>query len=189
MFQGLEMFGAALGTFINFRTLINVVWATELGIIIGMLPGLTATMGVALLTTLTYTMAPNDAIIILICMYVGSIYGGSRSAILLNIPGTPANAATTIDGFPLAKAGQAGHAIGIATTGSFLGSVIGMLFLAVFTPMIGNVALSFQSYEFVWFAIFGIIICGNLTAPKDPLKGWIAGFIGLFVAMIGMEGI
>ncbi len=189
MFQGLEMFGAALGTFINFRTLINVVWATELGIIIGMLPGLTATMGVALLTTLTYTMAPSDAILILICMYVGSIYGGSRSAILLNIPGTPANAATTIDGFPLAKAGKAGHAIGIATTGSFLGSMIGMLFLAVFTPMIGNVALSFQSYEFVWFAIFGIIICGNLTAPKDPLKGWIAGFIGLFVAMIGMEGI
>ena len=64
-----------------------------------------------------------------------------------------------------------------------------MIFLAIFTPMIGSVALSFQSFEFVWFAIFGIIICGNLTAPKDPLKGWISGFIGLFVAMIGMEGI
>lgn len=189
MFEGLGLFGSALLGFLNFRTLLNAVWATELGIIIGMLPGLTATMGVALLTTLTYTMAANDAIFILICMYIGSIYGGSRSAILLNIPGTPANAATTLDGFPLAKAGQAGKAIGIATTGSFLGSVIGMLFLAVFTPLIGSVALSFQSFEFVWFAIFGIIICGNLTAPKDPLKGWIAGFIGLFVAMIGMEGI
>jgi putative tricarboxylic transport membrane protein len=173
----------------TWQTLINTIWATELGIIIGMLPGLTATMGVALLTTLTYTLAPNDAILILICMYIGAIYGGSRSAILLNIPGTPANAATTLDGFPLAKAGKAGKAIGIATTGSFLGSVIGMLFLAVFTPLIGSVALSFQSFEFVWFSIFGIIICGNLTAPKDPLKGWIAGFIGLFVAMIGMEGI
>lgn len=189
MFEGLEMFGAAIGTFLNFRTLLNVIWSTELGIIIGMLPGLTATMGVALLTTLTYTMAPTDAILILICMYIGAIYGGSRSAILLNIPGTPANAATTLDGFPLAKSGKGGKAIGLATTGSFLGSIIGMLFLAVFTPMIGNVALSFQSFEFVWFAIFGIIICGNLTAPKDPLKGWIAGFIGLFVAMIGMEGI
>ncbi|HCO48077.1 MAG TPA: transporter, partial [Spirochaetaceae bacterium] len=90
---------------------------------------------------------------------------------------------------PLAKMGQAGRAIGIATTGSFLGSVIGMIAMAIFTPMIGNVALSFQSFEFVWFAIFGIIICGNLTAPKDPLKGWISGFLGLFVAMIGMEGI
>ena len=189
MFQGLQLFGQAILSFMTFQTLFNAVWATELGIIIGMLPGLTATMGVALLTTLTYTMAPNDAILILICMYIGAIYGGSRSAILLNIPGTPANAATTLDGFPLAKMGQAGKAIGLATTGSFLGSVIGMIFLAVFTPMIGSVALSFQSFEFVWFAIFGIIICGNLTAPKDPLKGWISGFIGLFVAMIGMEGI
>ncbi|MFA6366874.1 MAG: tripartite tricarboxylate transporter permease, partial [Candidatus Hydrogenedentales bacterium] len=189
MFQGLEMFGDALATFMNFKTLINVTWATELGIIIGMLPGLTATMGVALLTTLTYTMPASDAILVLICMYIGAIYGGSRSAILLNIPGTPANAATTLDGFPLAKMGRAGEAIGLATTGSFLGSMIGMFFLAVFTPMIGNVALSFQSFEFVWFAIFGIIICGNLTAPKDPLKGWISGFIGLFVAMVGMEGI
>ncbi len=189
MFQGLELFGGALLSFLNFRSLFNVIWATELGIIIGMLPGLTATMGVALLTTLTYTMQANDAILILICMYIGSIYGGSRSAILLNIPGTPASASTTLDGFPLAKAGQAGRAIGIATTGSFLGSVIAMIAMSIFTPMIGNVALSFQSFEFVWFAIFGIIICGNLTAPKDPLKGWIAGFIGLFVAMIGMEGI
>ncbi|MDR2589279.1 MAG: tripartite tricarboxylate transporter permease [Spirochaetales bacterium] len=189
MFEGIEMFGAALWGFLNVRTIFNALWATQLGIVIGMLPGLTATMGVALLTTLTFHMAAGDAILILICMYVGSIYGGSRSAILLNIPGTPANAATTVDGFPLAKAGLAGKAIGIATTGSFLGSVIGMFTMALFTPLIGSVALEFQSFEFFWFAIFGIVICGNLTAPKDPLKGWLAGFLGLFVAMIGMEGI
>jgi putative tricarboxylic transport membrane protein len=173
MFKGLELFGTAVISFLSLRTLFNALWATQLGIIIGMLPGLTATMGVALLTTLTFKMAANDAILILICMYVGAIYGGSRSAILLNIPGTPANAATTVDGYPLAMQGKAGKAIGIATTGSFLGSVIGMLAMLVFTPMLGNVALKFQSFEFVWFAIFGIIICGNLTAPKDPLKGWI----------------
>jgi len=189
MLQGLQMFSNALLGFLNARSLFDALWATQLGIIIGMLPGLTATMGVALLTTLTFSMAPNNAILILICMYIGAIYGGSRSAILLNIPGTPANAATTVDGYPLAKQGRAGEAIGIATTGSFLGSVIGMLALAIFTPLIGSVALSFQSFEFVWFSIFGIIICGNLTAPKDPLKGWISGFIGLFIAMIGMEGI
>ncbi len=186
---GLQMlFNAVIGIF-NPRSIFDALWATQLGIIIGMLPGLTATMGVALLTTLTFNMAPNNAILILICMYIGAIYGGSRSAILLNIPGTPANAATTVDGYPLALKGEAGRAIGIATTGSFLGSVIGMLALAIFTPLIGSVALSFQSFEFFWFSIFGIVICGNLTAPKDPLKGWIAGFLGLFVAMIGMEGI
>jgi putative tricarboxylic transport membrane protein len=145
-------------------------------------------MGIALMTTLTFKMAANNAIIILICMYIGAIYGGSRSAILLNIPGTPANAATAVDGYPLAKQGLAGRAIGIATTGSFIGSVIGMLFLATLTPLIGSIALQFKSFEFFWFAIFGIIICGNLTAPKDPAKGWIAGFIGLLVAMVGADG-
>ncbi|NLJ45608.1 MAG: tripartite tricarboxylate transporter permease, partial [Treponema sp.] len=189
MFEGLKLFGQAIVTTFTFRALFDALWATQLGIIIGMLPGLTATMGVALLTTLTFNMAPNNAILILICMYIGAIYGGSRSAILLNIPGTPANAATTVDGYPLALQGKAGKAIGIATTGSFLGSVIGMIAMAIFTPLIGSFALRFQSFEFVWFSIFGIIICGNLTAPKDPLKGWIAGFLGLFVAMIGMEGI
>ena len=189
MFDGLFMFGKALSGFLNPMTLFHVLWSTQLGIIIGMLPGLTATMGVALLTTLTLSMSPNDAILILICIYVGTIYGGSRTAILLNIPGTPANAATTVEGYPLALQGHAGKAISVATTGSFLGSIAGVLAMAIFTPVLGNVALKFQSYEFFWLAIFGIVICGNLTAPKDPLKGWISGFLGLFVAMIGMEGI
>jgi putative tricarboxylic transport membrane protein len=188
MFDGLRMLGEALVGFMKPDILLSVLWSTALGIIIGMLPGLTATMGVALLTTLTFKMAANNAIITLICMYIGAIYGGSRSAILLNIPGTPANAATAVDGYQLAKRGEAGHAIGIATTGSFLGSVIGMIILALFTPWLGSKALLFKSFEMFWFAIFGIIICGNLTAPKDPLKGWIAGFVGLLIAMIGMEG-
>ena len=189
MFEGLEMFGRAFVGFVNPMVLLHVLWATQLGIIMGMLPGLTATMSVALLSTLTIGMAPNNAILILICVYVGCIYGGSRTAILLNIPGTPANAAATVDGFPLAKQGLAGKAISVATTGSFIGSVVGILAMLFFTPLLGAAALRFQSYEFFWLAVFGVVICGNLTAPKDPLKGWIAGFIGLFVAMIGMEPI
>ncbi len=183
------MFLDALASFLHPKIIFDVLWSTQLGIIVGMLPGLTATMGVALMTTLTFKMAADNAVMILVCMYIGAIYGGSRSAILLNIPGTPANAATAVDGHPLARQGLAGRAIGIATTGSFLGSVIGMFMLAFFTPLIGNFALSFKSFEFFWLAIFGIVICGNLTSPKDPLKGWIAGFVGLFIAMIGMEGI
>jgi len=183
------MFLDALASFLHPKIIFDVLWSTQLGIIVGMLPGLTATMGVALMTTLTFKMAADNAVLILVCMYIGAIYGGSRSAILLNIPGTPANAATAVDGHPLARKGMAGRAIGIATTGSFLGSVIGMFMLAFFTPLIGNFALSFKSFEFFWLAIFGVVICGNLTSPKDPLKGWVSGFVGLFVAMIGMEGI
>ena len=189
MFEGLTMFGRAFVGFVSPMVLFHVLWATQLGIIIGMLPGLTATMAVALLSTLTIGMSPSNAILILICIYIGCIYGGSRTAILLNIPGTPANAATTVDGHPLAKQGLAGKAISIATTGSFIGSVIGILAMLFFTPLLGTAALRFQSYEFFWLAVFGVVICGNLTAPKDPLKGWIAGFLGLFVAMIGMEPI
>ena len=164
MLDGLVMFGKAFTGFMNWESLFHVLWATQLGIIVGMLPGLTATMGVALLTTLTIGMAPNHAILILICMYIGCIYGGSRTAILLNIPGTPANAAATVDGFPLAKQGLAGKAIGVATTGSFLGTMIGIVAMALFTPLLGSFALKFQSYEFFWLGIFGIVVCGNLTS-------------------------
>ncbi len=189
MLDGLNYFFDGLLGFLTVRTLFDILWSTQLGIIVGMLPGLTATMGVALMTTLTFSMPPDNAILILVCMYIGAIYGGGRSAILLNIPGTPANAATAMDGHPLAMKGEAGRAIGIGTTGSFLGSIIGMVLLAFCTPLLGNFALNFQSFEFFWLAVFGVVISGNLTAPKDPVKGWISGFLGLFIALIGMEGI
>ncbi|MCG6874539.1 MAG: tripartite tricarboxylate transporter permease [Betaproteobacteria bacterium] len=181
--------GVAFGKFSSPAMALYIVAGTLLGITIGMLPGLTATMGVALLTTLTYRMESDAALMILVCLYVGAIYGGSRSAILLNIPGTPANAATTLDGYPLAKAGRAGPAMGTATTGSFLGTAIGMFFLATVAPILAEYALSFQTHEFFWLAIFGVLISGQLTAAEDPLKGWIAGFLGLAVAMIGQEGL
>lgn len=189
MLDGVGYFFQAILSFITFESLFSIAWATLLGIVVGMLPGLTATLGVALLTTLTFSMPSGDAILVLICMYVGAIYGGSRSAILLNIPGTPANAATVLDGHPLARRGEAGKAMGIATAGSFLGSFIGMLLLATIAPFLAEAALRFQSYEFFWLAIFGVVIAGRLTALEDPLKGWIAGFIGLLIAMVGQEGI
>jgi putative tricarboxylic transport membrane protein len=189
MLDGLSYLANAFAVFANFETLLNVCWATFIGIVIGALPGLTATMGVALLTTLTYKMDASQAILVLISTYVGAIYGGSRSAILLNIPGTPANAATTLDGFPLAKKGMAGEAMGLATSASVVGTLIGVLFLAGIAPLLAEFALSFGSYEYFWLAIFGIVIAGQMTAFDDPMKGWIAGFIGLLVAMVGQEGI
>jgi len=187
--DGLTYFLDALVSFMQPGTLFSVGWATLLGMTVGMLPGLTATLGVALLTTLAFRMEAGDAILILICMYAGAIFGGSRSAILLNIPGTPANAASALDGFPLARAGKAGHALGLATVGSFCGSMVGMLMLALIAPVLAEFALKFGSPEFFWLALFGIVISGRLTAVDDPLKGWIAGFLGLLVAMVGQEGI
>jgi putative tricarboxylic transport membrane protein len=187
MFDGLLLFGNSIANFATPTTILYALGACLVGLIIGALPGLTATMGVALMTTLTIALPSNVALLILICTYVGAIYGGSRSAILLNIPGTPASAASCLDGYALARQGLAGRAMGIATTGSVLGTWIGMIALALFTPVLGEAALKFGAYEFFWLAVFGVVISGNLTG-NDPLKGWIAGFFGLFIASIGQEG-
>ena len=159
-----------------------------MGIVIGCLPGLSATLTISLLTTLTIKLPANDAILILICAYAGTIYGGSRSAILLNIPGTAANAAACLDGYQLARKGQAGRAMGIATTGSVIGSVFGIICLAILTPALAEVALTFQSYEFFWLCLFGVMMSGSITGTS-PLKGWIMGILGLFAAQIGQDGI
>lgn len=160
----------------NIADLLYCFVAVQLGIIFGMLPGLTATVGVAILTALTFKWDPGNAIMVLIGIYVGAIYGGSRTAILLNIPGTPASAATCLDGFPLSKTGRASEALGLATTASMLGSLVGLIALSFLTPLLANTALEFKSYEVFWLAVFGVAICGNLTAAKDPLKGWISGY-------------
>ncbi len=189
MMEGLAGFAAAIVALATPMSVFHVAWATLLGIFVGSLPGLTATMGVALLTTLTYTMERDTAILVLICMYVGAIYGGSRSAILLNIPGTPASAATSLDGYPLAQKGQAGYAMALATAGSALGTLVGIVMLVVLAPPLAEIALDFGSFEFFWLAVFGIVISGQLTGGVAPLKGYIAGLLGLMVAMIGSEGI
>ncbi|UXN70275.1 tripartite tricarboxylate transporter permease [Devosia neptuniae] len=185
--EGLVLLGQGIAHFLTPGSLFNVAWATLLGVTIGILPGLTATMGVALLVTLTYKMAPDQAILTLMCVYLGAIYGGSRTAILLNIPGTPANAAATLDGYPLAQQGKAGLAMGLATTSSTLGTMVGIFFLAIIAPLLSEAALKFGSYEFFWLALFGVVISGQMTGSDTPLKGYIAGILGLLVAMIGME--
>ncbi len=158
-----------------------------MGIIFGAMPGLTATLGVALLTTLTYGMDTNTALIALLGIYVGGVYGGSYASILINIPGTAAAAATALDGYPLACKGEAGRALGLTTTSSAIGTFIGMIFVVCFLPLISYIALKFTSFEFFLLAFFGIIISGTISSPDHVYKGWIAGFIGLFLSVIGRD--
>jgi putative tricarboxylic transport membrane protein len=188
MLSGLSALGQAYLSILNVYSLAYGLGGALLGIIVGCLPGLSATLCIALLTTLTIKMAPNDAILILICSYVGTLYGGSRTAILLNIPGTAANAASCADGHALALRGEAGRAIGIATSGAFSGTLFGVLCLAAFTPLLAEVSLSFGAYEFFWLALLGVAMSGSIVG-NDPLKGWLMGTLGLFVAQIGQEGL
>ena len=167
-------------------TLAAMIIATMAGIIIGALPGLTATMAVSLMVSLTYGMEARNALAILIALYLGGIYGGSRSAILLNVPGTPSSAATALEGFLLTKQGKGTLAGIVATTVSALGALLGLVFLVVGTNAIARFALKFGSWEYFWLAVFGIVISGNIAGIK-PYKGFMAGMMGLFISTIGMD--
>ena len=158
-----------------------------LGLIFGMLPGLTATMAVALLTGLTYSFDGPLAVMVLIGVYIGAISGGCQSAILINIPGTPASAATAVDGYPLARQGKGGLAIFVSNISSFSGTILSVLYLILFTPLLTSAALKFNSHEMFLLAVFGIVICGNLTSGGRPIKGWISGFVGLLISQVGRD--
>ena len=186
--QGLQDLGRAWLSFMDPMTLLYGLGGAFVGIVMGILPGLSATLAIALLTTLTIKLPANQAILVLICSYVGALYGGSRTAILLNIPGTAANAASCADGYALAKQGQAGRAIGIATSGAFVSTLFGVICLAMFTPLLAEVALQFGAFEFFWLALFGVTMSGSIVG-HDPLKGWLMGLLGLFIAQVGQEGI
>jgi len=184
---GLESLLMEFGNLMDPRVLAILFISTILGIIIGALPGLSATMGIALLTGLTYKFPVVYTFAILMGVYVGAIYGGSISAILLNIPGTASAAATALEGHPLAKQGKAESAIKVTRAASIIGTFIGVLALTLITPPLTKVALMFTSAEYFMLALFGVLICGSIVSSDLPLKGWIGGLIGLLVAMIGMD--
>lgn len=166
-----------------------MVLSTAAGLIMGMLPGLSATMAIALLTGLTYNFPTQTALISLVSVYIGAISGGCQSAVLLNIPGTPASAATALDGFPMAKRGDGGYAIFLSTTASFLGTFLSVIFVLTLTPVLTKFALKFASWEFFLLSVFGIVICGSITAQDNALKGIISGILGLIVAQIGLDSV
>lgn len=158
------------------------------GMVIGALPGLTATMGVALFLPITFGMDAITGLLLLIGIYFGSIFGGSISAILLNTPGTPASAATAFDGNKLVKQGKAGHALTTAAVASGVGGLISVLMLAFISPQLAKIALDFSSPERFGLALFGISIIASISGDT-PLKGIIAGIFGLLISTIGMDSI
>ena len=179
-----------LWALLHWKLLLVTFLSTCAGIIIGALPGLTATMGVALLTGLTYNMDSSMAIPVLLGIYVGAVYGGSITAVLINIPGTPSSAATALDGHPLARRGEALKALNLTRYASFIGTIIGVLCLFSFSGPISRIAeRHVASPEYFLLAVFGVLICGTLTATDRPVKGWIAGMLGLMASFVGIEEI
>lgn len=158
------------------------------GIIVGALPGLTPTMGVAILVPFTFGMSPEAGLILLGGVYCGSVYAGAVTAILFNIPGAPANIATLFDGFPMANAGKGKQAIYYATTASLIGGWVGMLALLLFSPPLAAISLEFGPAEIFWVAIFGVTIIASLSVGS-MIKGLIGGAIGLLMSTAGVDSV
>ncbi|MCV6577288.1 MAG: tripartite tricarboxylate transporter permease [Cohaesibacter sp.] len=154
------------------------------GVIIGSLPGLTSTMGVALLIPLTFSMPPEAGLAMLGGIYLASTYSGSISAILLNIPGTPAAVATLLDGHPMSQKGQSMRALALATFGSSIGGILSVIALFLIAPPLADFSLKFGSPEYFLLAIFGITVIASLSAGA-MIKGLIAGLFGLLLSTIG----
>ncbi len=171
------------------QVLMLVLLGTFLGILVGTIPGLTATMTLALLVGLTYGLGFNSAIAMLIGIFVGAIYGGCIASIMINIPGTPSAAAAALDGFPLAKQGKGGLAIGVGTLTSFFGMLFGILCMILITPLVLRLALMMGAWEFFLLAILGITLCGTLSSQETAIKGWMVGFLGLFITTVGLDPI
>ncbi len=182
--------GSFIGLASDPITYVYLIASVFLGIVFGALPGLTATLAVTILTGFFGNKFPLEhSLIALIGAYVGAIYGGSYPSILLNIPGTAASAATAMDGYPLTKQGRGGEALGITTTASFLGTLFGTLCLLIFVWVLLAVSKNIASPEKALLALFGILLSGTLMSQDLVIKGWIAGLIGLAMAMVGLDPI
>ena len=157
-----------------------------LGVVIGVLPGLGATTGAALLLPFTLTMAPVHAITVLATIYVSATFAGSITAILINTPGTSAAAATTFDGYPLAQRGEAGRALGVAVVSSTVGGVFSVIVLCVAAPLLARVAYEFRPPEYFALTLFGLSMLASISAG-GAVRNLIGGVFGVWLATIGAE--
>mgnify|MGYP000907708327 CR=1 FL=1 len=171
---------------LSFGNILTAFVFTTFGIVIGALPGLGASMAMALVLPMTFGWRADTAIIALVSIYCGATYGGSISAILINAPGTPASGATVFDGYPMAQKGEADKALGISAMASFVGGLAGALVLFLVAPPFANFVLNFGPPEFFLLAIFGLTII-SAVGKGQMLKGLIAGGLGLTLSFIGMD--
>lgn len=178
----------ALGILFSVQGLSVLVLGTMLGIVMGALPGIGSTVAVAMILPFTLTMDQAPAILLLIAIYAGSVYGGSVSAILINTPGTPQSAATCLDGFPMAQRGEAGIALGWATIASVCGGLASALLLIFAAPQLAAFALNFGPIETFTLVLLGLT-CIVSVSEGSLIKGLLAGMIGLFLSSVGGDPI
>ncbi len=165
---------------------LGIVAGTILGVVVGVLPGLGSVIGLTMILPFTFTMGQIPALALMLGVYCGSVYGGSISAIVINTPGTPQAAATALDGYPLAKRGEADLAIGWATSASVIGGLFSVGVLILAAPQLAAFSLNFTVIEYFALGIFALICIANVSRGA-MVKGLLSGAIGLFIATIGID--
>jgi putative tricarboxylic transport membrane protein len=180
----IEAIPQALSLIFTVEGLFVLTLGTMLGIVLGALPGIGSTVAVAMILPFTLTMTQAPAILLLLAIYAGSVYGGSISAILINTPGTPQSAATCFDGYPMALRGEAGKALGWATIASVLGGLSSAVVLIFAAPQLAAFALNFGPIETFALILMGLT-CIVSVSEGSLTKGLIAGFLGLFLSTVG----
>lgn len=177
---------AALMDVLKFHNLLASLWGVVFGLFVGSTPGLTVSLGMVLMLPVTYTMSPVTSFCLLLGMFTAGMTGGSISAILLNIPGTPSASATALDGHAMARKGQAGDAIGTAVTSSFVGGIISLIALVLVAPFIAKVALNFGAPELAALVFLGLtLICS--FGQDSIVKGLLSGALGLIFMTVGLD--
>lgn len=182
LFSLLEGFLVAL----TWQNLLYCFIGVMLGMIIGILPGLGPVSGTALLIPITFGMEPVSAIIMLSGIFYGSMYGGTITSVLVNVPGEAASVITCIDGYEMTKQGRAGTALGVAAIGSFIGGIVAVMVLTFVGPFLSSVALKFGPPEFFSIMLLGMLMIVALMG-KSLIRGLIAAFIGLLLSMVGQD--
>lgn len=171
---------------VSFWPLFFATLGTFLGITVGAIPGLTGSMLIALTLPLTFHMDSGHAIVLLVSMYMGSVSGGLISATLLRMPGTPAAVMTTFDGYPMAKAGHPGRALGLGITASFAGGLLGWLSLVILAPPLTHLAVRFGPFEYFSMTVMALVLIAGVSG-KSLWKGILSGLFGALVAMPGVD--
>jgi putative tricarboxylic transport membrane protein len=182
----MDILNALLVPLLHLDLLALIAIGTFAGIYIGAIPGLSVTMAVSILISFTFSWDVLPALSLMIGIYMGGVYGGSRTAILLNIPGAPSAIATALDGYPMAQKGLAGEAIGVTTVMSFFGGLVGIIVLALAAPSVSDFAITFQPRDFMLLAVLGLLLVGSLSG-ESLTKGIFAGAFGLTIGMVGLD--
>ncbi|MGI9279041.1 MAG: tripartite tricarboxylate transporter permease [Endozoicomonas sp.] len=184
MFEGIT---AGLATAMAWNNLFYVIIGCFAGTFIGMLPGLGPMSAIALMIPVTYGFDPASGMILLAGVYYGAIFGGSTSSILINAPGVAGTVATSFDGYPLARKGQAGKALALAAYSSFSGGTIAAIFLLVAAPMLAQVSLSFQSPDYFALMVLGLTAVAAFAGKGNVLKAVMMAILGLMLSTIGTD--